>query len=343
MGQVKLKEWFSLNQRTFPWREDRSPYRVWVSEVMLQQTRAQVVIDYFNAWMEVFPTLEVLANASEAFVMKQWEGLGYYKRARNLRLGAIYVMENYQGVIPDSLDKLLKINGLGPYTANAILSFAFQRRAPALDGNVMRVLARLLSFEKEVLAARKELEKKLIEFLPEKDPHIAMEALIELGATLCRKEPKCEICPLNNCCQAHHKREVHRFPIKKGGPEITPLFRMVACIECKGAWLLRRGSKGKVMEGLYEYPYIDCSDDNPQPSYYIKQIEEELGIPLELVAPLPRQKHHFTRYLAHLFPFLIRASIPIQVDGYEWVIQEKIPSLPFSAGHRRIMMGLKAD
>lgn len=337
MGHVKLKEWFNQNQRKFPWREDRSPYRVWVSEVMLQQTRAKVVVDYFNAWMERFPTIEALASASEEEVVKQWEGLGYYSRARNLRTGAIYVVENYGGNLPEDPFKLLKIKGLGPYTAGAILSFAFGKKAAALDGNVMRVLSRFLAFEKEVLSNRSELEQNLLGFLPEKDPHIIMEALIELGATICQKEARCEGCPLKRECKAYIKNEVHRFPIKKSRPLITSLFRFVACIESENKILLRKAPKGEIMGGLYEFPFINCPEEDPLPSLYTKEMERFLKIPLQCLSPLTKQSHHFTRYHAHLYPFLFWAPSACQVEGYEWIPFERVQSLPFSSGHRKIL------
>lgn len=338
MGHVKLKEWFLQARRVFPWRQEITPYRVWVSEVMLQQTRAKVVIDYFNAWMQTFPTLQSLANATEEAVIKQWEGLGYYSRARNLRLGAIEVMEKYNGVVPDDRASLLEIKGLGPYTAGAILSFAFQKRAPALDGNVIRVLSRYLAFEKDVIKGRRELEGLLLDFLPQEEPHIAMEALIELGALVCQKQPACNLCPLKDSCLAHLRDEVAKFPIKKNKREITPLFRFVACIFADGAYLLKKGEKGKVMEGLFEFPYLDTEQD-PLPSQYIKEMETQLGLPLRVISPLPKQKHHFTRYQAHLYPFLLHADKRSPVQGYEWVTDLK--KLPFSSGHKKIMGSLE--
>ena len=192
-----VQHWFLQSQRSFPWREDRSPYSVWISEVMLQQTQARVVIDYYQRWMKKFPDIEHLARAPLEEVIKQWEGLGYYVRARNLHKAAQYLVEHHQGIFPSSRELLEKIPGIGPYTVGAILSFAFHQKAAAVDGNVIRVLTRLFAMQEEVQtqSSKKWLWKCAENLLPEKEPWILVEGLIELGATVCTLKPKCSQCP----------------------------------------------------------------------------------------------------------------------------------------------------
>jgi len=256
-----------------------------------------------------------------------------------LRLGAIYVVKNYSGVIPDQIEKLLKIKGLGSYTANAILSFAFQRRAPALDGNVMRVLSRLLAYEKEVTSSQKQLREKLFDFLPLSEPFIVMEALIELGAMVCKKDPNCQDCPLQKMCLAFQTNQVEKFPIKKKKPPITDLFRFVGCIECQGAYLLKKVQKGNIMEGLWEYPYVECTDD-PIPSRYIKDLESALDLELKCISPLSKQKHHFTRFRTTLYPFLFSTKEKKPIEGFTWVSQNELTELSYPSGHRKITQNL---
>ena len=243
----ELKDWFLENQREFPWRENRTPYRVWVSEVMLQQTRASVVVPYFSRWMEKYPTIAHLAGADIDDVIKSWEGLGYYSRARNLQAGAKQVMELYHGELPSNLVDLLKIKGLGHYTAGAILSFAFGQKAPALDGNVMRVLARYLGFEKDVIRYQRELRERLIDLLPERDAPIVMEGLIELGATICNKPPSCTQCPLRAGCKALAQDQTDLLPIKPKPKEVIELQRYVYCIISNGKVLVKKGKRGSIM------------------------------------------------------------------------------------------------
>ena len=187
-----LLEWFEANKRVFPWREHPTPYRVWISEVMLQQTRAQVVVSYFDRWMKRFPNVEALAAAPIEEVIKIWEGLGYYSRARNLHKGAQEIVRKHGGRIPNTREALLELPGLGPYTAGAILSFGFHQRATAVDGNVLRVLSRFGWIAEDIgkIAARRKIEALAESLLDEKKPWVSAEALIELGATICLPQPR---------------------------------------------------------------------------------------------------------------------------------------------------------
>lgn len=326
-----LKEWFLENKRPFPWRENPNPYRVWVSEVMLQQTVASVVIGYFEKWMLKFPDVKELAQATDNEVVKMWEGLGYYSRARNLHSGAKYIMENLEGKLPATKEGLSQIKGIGSYTQGAILSFAFHQKAAAVDGNVMRVIARFLALEKciDLPQTKKEIEQFVESILPEKEPWIISEALIELGATICQKKPKCEQCPLSDSCRG--KNKACFLPIRKQREKAKHLFRAVAVITCEGHFLVTKGEKGKVMGELYEFPFIEMQTKNIDE---IKKLfEANLGLKLTLKGVLKEEKHSFTKYRAHLFPLKFEAKE--KTHDHLW---EKEPSkLPFSSGHKRIL------
>ncbi len=242
-----LKKWFLENRRDFPWRESPTPYAVWISEVMLQQTQASVVIPYFLRWMDQFPTIEALANADPEEVIKAWEGLGYYSRARNLHAGARYVQEHFHGKLPSDTESLSKIKGLGLYTIGAIQSFAFHQKTPAVDGNVLRVVSRYCMLKddikkpKTVAAIRKWIEMQL----PDETPWVINEALIELGATICKRKPNCPKCLLNQTCLSFQHGLQEQLPIKGKPPVSISLYRIVAVIESNGRYLVKKEKKGK--------------------------------------------------------------------------------------------------
>lgn len=319
-----LKEWFLDFKRSLPWRENPTPYRVWVSEMMLQQTQVSVVLPYFEKWMAIFPTIHALADAPLERVLKVWEGLGYYSRARYLHEGAKYLVQHCGGDLPSQSEELAKIKGIGPYTRGAILAFAFRKKASAVDGNVIRVLSRFL---------REESEKKIRiyaeEILPEHEPWILSEGLIELGATLCIKEPQCSQCPLRTECAAFRNNEQHLFPKKTSRPQTTFLKREVAVICSQKGYLVQKTERGKVMADLYEFPYMEKGSKNIE-----REFEDLLGLDLRYLHALPEQKHTFTRYKVFLFPHLFEAQTSNQ---YVWRGKEELKRLPFSSGHKRIL------
>ena len=331
----ELKRWFIETKRSFPWRENPAPYPVWVSEVMLQQTQAKVVVPYFERWMKRFPTLQDLAKAPIEEVIKLWEGLGYYSRARNLHEGAKYIVGVLGGKFPETEEKLLQIKGIGSYTAGALLNFAFRKKAPAIDGNVYRVLTRYYGIEEPIdeLATQRKIRELTIHLLPEEEPWIVSEALIECGATLCQKNPLCEKCPLMKGCVGFREGIAKVLPKKKKSVKTTPLFRIVAVIEWEGEFLIKKGERGKVMGELYEFPFVQTSELEEG----ILHLEKLLDAPLTYHSKLAQVEHSFTRFRATLFPHrfsLQKRNIP----GYLWV--KDLNAYPFSSGHRRIAQQL---
>lgn len=333
---ASLKAWFAENMRPFPWREGRSPYAVWVAEVMLQQTQASVVVSYFERWMRRFPTVRALAAASLEEVVKAWEGLGYYSRARHLHKAARTMCKEHCGLIPSARAALEKISGLGPYTIGAILSFAFHQKAAAVDANALRVLVRYFGIEGDVTKARvqKEVWARAQELLPEREPWVVVEALIELGALVCTRVPKCAICPLFRGCLARKRGKETLLPMKKKRSSPCELKREVAVIRTEGRYLLRKVERGKVMADLYEFLYCEESES-------MDAFVRTLPMKCSFERKLDVQTHAFTRYRATLFPTLWRAERCTQVSGCVWVEAERMRELPFSAGHRRILLSLE--
>ncbi len=329
-----LKSWFAETRRDLPWRGGNDPYAVWISEIMLQQTQVAVVKDYFVRWMQRFPTIQTLAEASLEDVIKMWEGLGYYSRARNLHTAAQYLMQHHGGKLPSTKEELAKVKGLGPYTIGAILSFAFKQKAAAVDGNVVRVLSRYFAVEKDVkqLDTMREIWRLAEEILPYEEPWIVSEALIELGAIVCKRDPQCFLCPLQQGCLALKKNIQLDLPIKSAKTAVTQLKREVFIILQNGHLLLKKGSQGKIMADLYEFPYREspCTAF-PFPFAAVK------------LRSLPSVTHTFTRYKATLLPSVWNAVEQISVPEYDWVSWERVIHLPFSSGHRRILQHLMSE
>lgn len=253
----KLIRWYESNKRDLPWRNTTDPYRIWLSEVILQQTRVDQGMSYYIKFLKLFPKIQNLANASEDNVLKAWQGLGYYSRARNLHLTAKIVVSDYQGLFPGNYHGLIQLKGIGPYTAAAIASFSFGEKKPVIDGNVVRVLSRIFGVEYAVDSPQgkvifSELAEELID---PQNPAIFNQAIMEFGALNCTpKLPGCEKCPFQLSCIAYCSGRVSEFPYKKKKTEVKNLWLTYFHIEePKHTWLKKRGSNG-IWKGLYDFP-----------------------------------------------------------------------------------------
>ncbi|MDP1836051.1 MAG: A/G-specific adenine glycosylase [Chlamydiales bacterium] len=338
MNTDSLKEWFVNQRRQLPWRSDASPYAVWVSEVMLQQTQVAVVIPYFLRWMERFPTVQNLANASADEVIKLWEGLGYYSRARNLHAGAQYVVEKFGGVLPAESHELSQIKGLGPYTVAAIQAFAFKQKTAAVDGNVLRVISRLYAIHEPINQPKtvSKIRAMAQEMLPDQEPWLVAEALIELGATICSRKPVCEMCPMQPGCKSYAQGIQEQLPKKDKQVVAQKLFRAVAVIKSTFGLLLRRCVEGEIMNDLHEFPYFEVTESGIDHTHLLR----EFPLSLEFEHSMPSVSHSFTRYRVRLDPVIFTCFEAVDVAGYQWKAWDEIPSLAFSSGHRRILQAI---
>lgn len=335
----RLKSWFLEKKRDLPWRKNEiTPYAVWVSEVMLQQTQVTVVIPYFERWMNRFPTIRALAHAHIDEVIKLWEGLGYYSRARNLHEGAKYVLEHYHGQLPPDEEALKKIKGLGPYTVAAILSFAFRQRAATVDGNVIRVLSRYFQIEEDVAKSKtvNYIRQIALQNLPEEESWIQNEALIELGATICKKIPNCMECPLRSECRSYTNGYEKELPYKSTKVKTEYLYRAVPVLVCGNKLLVKRGQKGKIMSDLHEFPFFETQEKG----WTVKQLTKELTnrwlIEAEFIQQMPIIHHSFTKYQVRLNPALFICNTPSSIEDHLWLTRDELKQLAFSSGHRRI-------
>lgn len=304
--QVKqLCEWYCDNARALPWRENKDPYRIWVSEIMLQQTRVEAVKPYFARFMNRFPTVGALADGQEEDLLKYWEGLGYYNRVRNMNKAAIRVMEEFGGIMPTSYDLLITLPGIGPYTAGAIASIAGNEKVPAVDGNVLRVVTRLhgdLSNISEPVTMRA-IREELQERMPE-EPGIFNQALMELGATVCLPNgvPKCEVCPWKETCLAKEKQMIDRIPVKTKAKKRTIEERTLLLLSgTAGIALHKRPAKG-LLAGMYEPPAMEGDFDEEAVLSYAK----ELGYHPLQISRVEDHVHVFTHKEWHMRAYRIR-------------------------------------
>ena len=303
-----LLDWFDTHARVLPWRSDPSPYRVWISEIMLQQTRVEAVKYYFDRFLEALPDIASLAACPEDRLLKLWEGLGYYNRVRNLQAAARQIMDEYGGEMPADYEKLLRLKGIGRYTAGAVASIAFGLPVPAVDGNVLRVMTRLTADDTDVMqpAFRSRLEETISGIIPDKRAGSFNQALMELGATVCVPNglPKCNECPWESFCLAHLAGRETEFPVKSAKKPRRREEKTVLVI-CDGARtvLRKRPAKG-LLAGLYEFP-SETGFLSPKEALLRA---EALGFSPVYIQPLPDAGHIFTHVEWHMKGYLIKTA-----------------------------------
>src|SRR6202142_1335662 len=299
--QDSLLKWFEDSKRDLPWRKSRDPYFIWVSEIMLQQTQVATVIPYYERWIRNYPNIAALAKASEDEVLKSWEGLGYYSRARNLIRGARHVMTNHAGQLPSSARELRLIPGIGRYTAGAVASIAFDLPEPVLDGNVMRVLCRLrdLKGDPRKPPLLEQLWSLARELVTDTDASNLNESLMELGALVCtRQNPKCPMCPLKPQCLAFKRGTVDERPLAARRPvELLRLVQIVIAERGPAKVLLHRQDAGAPpWANLWTFPFFEVISGNPSKSRARKWLEEQLGFTTSPKYLTSKGKYSITRY-----------------------------------------------
>ncbi len=306
--QTALLAWFRQRSRDLPWRRESDPYRIWVSEVMLQQTRVDTVIPYYERFMRQYPTLEDLARADETEVLKAWEGLGYYSRARNLLQGVREVRERYGGRVPDTKEEILSIKGIGPYTAGAILSIAYGKPVPAVDGNVMRVISRLFSIQEDIAktVTKKQIEALVQQLIPADDSSHFNQGLMELGALVCLpRSPACGACPLQAFCQAYRDGNQEAFPVKAQKKPPQPVGLAAAVLWREGKVLIRRRPQTGLLAGLWEFPNMvwEASFERWQSMSRDEKVFWLMGR-LESIYPFRLERPQFLTPIRHVFSHL---------------------------------------
>jgi len=319
-----LLAWYDANKRVLPWRGTGDPYRVWVSEIMLQQTRVETVKSYFLRWMQAFPTVTALAEASEDEVLKAWEGLGYYSRARNLHRAAKIIAEEYGGEIPCDSDKLRKLPGIGDYTVGAILSIAFGIAEPAVDGNVLRVVSRLTADPSDVskTEVRKRVADALRPLMPAGRTSDFTQALFEIGALICLPNDayRCDVCPLRVPCRAYAAGTQSEYPVKPDKAEKRIEAKTILLLTADGKYAVRRRPAKGLLANLYEFPNLEGHLSAAEVRAHLA----ESGSDVRSVEPLPAATHVFTHLIWDMTGYLVALNSPIPTDGVIWATKEEI-------------------
>lgn len=316
-----LLPWYRENKRVLPWREDREPYHIWISEIMLQQTRVEAVKGYYARFLEELPTIEALANCDDERLHKLWEGLGYYSRVRNLKKAAQVIVTEHGGVFPDTYQQILSLPGIGPYTAGAISSIAFNLPTPAVDGNVLRVCARLTEDCSPIdLPQTKEKVNAALEKIYPAEAGDFTQALMELGATLCGPnwQPQCESCPCSSICLGFQKGTAGELPLKLPKKSKRQEDRTVFIFSCGDSYALHKRSGKGLLANLWEFPNVSGTLELQQ----ALDAAEGMGLhPRELLRQVER-KHLFTHIQWNLRGFYLEVSE--QSGDFQWFSAEEI-------------------
>ena len=316
----RLLDWYGKNRRQLPWRADPAPYRVWLSEIMLQQTRVESALPYFRRFLQKFPDLEALARASQQEVVSAWSGLGYYARARNLHRAARMVCEKHAGRFPENYQQALELPGVGTYTAGAVLSIAYGQPYPILDGNIRRVLTRCLRIEEGSRKADSLLRQHLAGMVAHRSVAERIsdfnQALMELGALVCTpRRPQCPLCPLRTSCRAHAAGLQEELPRRQSRPKVVRLEHVLAVVTRGERYLLCQRTEGDVLNGLWEFPSLEgLPGETP-----ISGFEKEHGLQLKKKRWGPPVRHQITFRRLTLHPLLAQLVKPAPRERFHWV------------------------
>lgn len=329
----KLLAWYDREKRDLPWRENRTPYTTWVSEVMLQQTKVETVRPYYLNWLEKFPNPAAVANASESEVLHAWQGLGYYSRARNLQRAMREVTKVYDGEIPADATQLERLPGVGPYMKGAILSQAFGQAEPAVDGNVLRVFARLYGIEQDVLsqAVRRQVTELVRKMIPQDRPGDFNEALMDLGAMVCvPKQPRCIQCPLRQDCLAWATNKTQSLPYRK--PKNKPLTRYVTIgiCESKGRYLLQLRPTEGMLASMWEFPAVETETLTEGRKRWQENWQGRLLSKCQW-----RHRHVFTHRIWEMRAYQVKENTALSQKG-KWFLPEEFLTIPLAGPHARL-------
>ncbi len=343
-----LLRWFGKNARHLPWRKTDDPYAIWVSEVMLQQTQVETAKPYYERFLRRFPTVKKLAKARFDSVLKLWEGLGYYGRARNLHLAAQKIVSDFAGRIPQDKHALLTLPGIGQYTAGAISSIAFGRAEPVVDGNVTRVLCRVFRLHGNPQSAgvKRKLWSLATDLVPPSKPGIFNQALMELGSTVCvRGKPKCDICPLARICGAKRHGEQEILPARAPTKRLPRYTVAVGIIYNKGKVLIDKRKPTGLLGGLWEFPGGKKRKRESLKAALKREVREELGIDVSVERPLMAVEHAYSHFRVRLHVFECRhvAGRPRchSCQAAKWVQPSQLRRYAFPAANKKIIEGLK--
>ncbi|MBI5589287.1 MAG: A/G-specific adenine glycosylase [Deltaproteobacteria bacterium] len=344
----RLLVWYAENHRNLPWRKTPEPYSIWVSEVMLQQTQVKTVIAYHDRFLKRFPTIQSLARADQQDVLKLWEGLGYYSRARNFHKAAIQVCSRHSGQIPADWNAFRQLPGVGDYIASAVLSIAFNQPFAVVDGNVKRVISRLFAMNTPVNASRAHsvFQEPATALLDHDAPGIFNQAMMELGALICKpKKPLCTLCPLDACCVAFASGQVDVYPKRVKVPPV-PLYPVVAgVVYHRGRMLITQRKPDGLLGGLWEFPGGKIQEGESPSDACVREIREETGVSARIVSHLCQVKHAYTHFKIQMQVFICHAlSGAVRLNGpvdFRWITADDMDLYPFPGANHKFLGLLK--
>ncbi len=336
----RLLAWYGRSGRELPWRNTRDPYRIWLSEIMLQQTTVAAVIEYYQRFLATFPTLEALAEAPLEQVIDLWAGLGYYSRARNLHAAARLVVEQFDGCFPEEPERLQQLPGVGRSTAGAIAALAFDRPAPILDGNVRRVLCRLFALQEPPRStkAEKQLWHWAEVLTPADDVHNYTQAIMDLGATVCLpRQPLCDQCPFVALCQAHELGLEQELPLKQPGKKIPTRFEIALLIAHNDRYLARRRLAEGFLGGLWEFPSISlAAGEDPGEKLSLLLTDFGLSGPGTALGSIEHVYSHF-RLQSDIYHFQIDDLSVVAEGGNSWFPLDELKNMAFHGAHKKVL------
>jgi A/G-specific adenine glycosylase len=345
-----LLSWFDRHQRDLPWRTNYDPYQVWIAEIMGQQTQMDRVVQYFNRWIERFPNIDAVAAAPAQQILKTWEGLGYYSRAKNIHRTAKQLKEKYDSRIPADLKSLLALPGIGPYTAAAILSIAYNIPCSLVDANVERFFSRLLDLKQPVKQAPVPARLRALadDLLPANQARLFNQALMEFGALVCRpKSPDCPSCPLADHCRARLRGTVDKRPVVEGRKKKVEIIMACAIITHQEKIYIQQRLPDDVWGSLWEFPGGKLQVAETPAQAACREVFEETEMLITNLRPFATVVHHYTKYRVTLYSFSCRLqgndSVPIlhAASQYRWVSLSGLADFPFPAGHRQLVRRLQ--
>lgn len=339
----RLIDWYNIFARDLPWRKTRDPYKIWISEVMLQQTTVTAVIPYFVRWINEYPDLLSVAKAPLEKILKSWQGLGYYSRARNIHAAAKLIVENHSGQIPPDKSQLMRLPGMGPYTTGAVLSIAFDQREPIIDANVRRVLMRQLKLEGPAdLRHDKVIRNFLLEVMPQSNNRIFNQALMELGALICKSsDPDCGQCPVRSSCLAYQAKCADKIP-KPKKQKIKTIRASLAVLEKDGKYFMQKRPTPGLFAGLWEFPGGKIKSGESPRKALKRELKEELNIEIEIIKKLPQVIQYYTKFKAVLHVWLCRPlAAPKTGPGRKWLTAREFYKYPMPSGTVKIIKSMQ--
>ncbi len=334
----QLLSWYRKNKRDLPWRKTKDPYKIWISEIMLQQTTVNAVIPYFEKWIKRYPTMQKLASAQLQSVLKSWEGLGYYSRARNIHAAAKIMVKEFDGKVPQDPEALIKLPGFGPYTVGAVLSIAYGLRKPIIDANIRRIVMRILAIEgKADVSQDAKIQPWVEKSLPVKNMSDFNQAFMELGALICGKIPLCQKCPVTNLCKAYAQGKQEVIPMANKTAYVD-LDVVIGILKQNGKYFIQQRSLKGLLQGLWEFPGGKKEKKESHQSALIREMKEECNVNVTKTMFIMNARHFYTHHRVKLHVYECKCEkFPKEDKTHLWVTLKQMRNHPMPSGSLKIV------